>query len=44
LTDYGVDLRYPGDLPQLNVDDAEHAVDCAIDVRNAVTSRLESNG
>lgn len=28
LTDYGVDVRYPGDLPQLEADDAERADDC----------------
>jgi HEPN domain-containing protein len=41
LTDYGVDVRYPGDLAQLDADDAERAVDCAAEVRDAVTSRLE---
>jgi HEPN domain-containing protein len=42
LTDYGVDVRYPGDLPQLDADDAKRAVECAVEVRNAITSRLES--
>jgi len=42
LTDYGVDLRYPGDLPQLDADDAKSAVDRAVDVRDAITSKLES--
>jgi hypothetical protein len=41
LTDYGVDVRYPGDLPQLDADDAERAVGCAVEVRDAITSRLE---
>ena len=44
LTDYGVDVRYPGDLPHLDAEDASRAVDCAVEVRDAVTSRLESNG
>ena len=43
LTDYGVDVRYPGDLPQLDDDDAERAVDRAAEVRDAVTSRLEAS-
>jgi HEPN domain-containing protein len=42
LTDYGVDVRYPGDLPQLDADDAKSAVDRAVEVRDAVTSKLES--
>jgi HEPN domain-containing protein len=41
LTDYGVDVRYPGDLPQLDADDARQAVDCAVDIRDAITSRLD---
>ena len=41
LTDYGVDVRYPGDIPRLDADDAKCAVDCAAEVRDAVTSRLE---
>lgn len=43
LTDYGVDVRYPGDLPQLDSDDARRAVDHAVEVRDAITSRLASN-
>jgi HEPN domain-containing protein len=42
LTDYGVDVRYPGDLPKLDADDAARAVDCALEVRDAVTSRMEA--
>jgi HEPN domain-containing protein len=42
LTDYGVDARYPGDLPQLDADGAKSAVDRAVDVRDAITSQLES--
>ena len=40
LTDYGVDVRYPGDLPQLEADDVARAVDCAVQVRDAITLRL----
>jgi len=42
LTDYGVDVRYPGDLPELGVDDAARVVDCAVQVRDAIAPRLES--
>ena len=41
LTDYGVDVRYPGDLPRLDADDAKRAVESALEVRDAITSRLE---
>jgi len=41
LTDYGVDVRYPGDLPQLTATDAEEAVDCADHVRKGIRRRLE---
>jgi HEPN domain-containing protein len=41
LSDYGVDVRYPGDLPELGIDDARRAVDCAVQVRDGITPRLE---
>jgi HEPN domain-containing protein len=40
LTDYGVDVRYPGDLPMLSADDVRQAVETATLVREHVTSRL----
>lgn len=42
LTDYGVDARYPGDLPELRVGDAERAFTLAVQVRGEITRRLES--
>ncbi len=43
LTDYGVDVRYPGDLPQLDADDARRAVECAVEVRDAIAPRVEAS-
>jgi len=40
LTDYGVDVRYPGDLPQLSGDDARRAVDEAAFVQARITPAL----
>lgn len=40
LTDYGVDVRYPGDLPDLSADDARHAVDDALLVQARITPHL----
>jgi HEPN domain-containing protein len=40
LTDHGVDVRYPGDLPMLSADDARQAVDTATLVQQHVASRL----
>lgn len=40
LTDYGVDVRYPGDLPQLTAHDARQAVDDAVLVQARITPHL----
>lgn len=40
LTPYGVDVRYPGDMPEPTLDEAGAAVDLAERVRKAVLSRL----
>ena len=40
LTDYGVDVRYPGDLPQLTAADARQAVDDALLVQARITPHL----
>jgi HEPN domain-containing protein len=40
LTDYGVDVRYPGDLPQLSADDARRAVHDAAFVQARITPQL----
>jgi HEPN domain-containing protein len=42
LTDCGVDVRYPGDLPVLSVDDARQAVDTAGLVQAHVMPRLKA--
>jgi HEPN domain-containing protein len=42
LTDYGVDVRYPGDLPQLGLDDARRAVEQAADVLDRTTRGLQT--
>jgi HEPN domain-containing protein len=42
LTDYGVDVRYPGDLPELNAADARQAVEQANDVRDRIARRLRA--
>jgi HEPN domain-containing protein len=42
LTDFGVDVRYPGDLPELGSDDARRAVELAADVRERVMRSLQS--
>lgn len=41
LTDYGVDVRYPGDLPELSLEDAHDAVDLAGEVRDAILKALK---
>ena len=40
LSDYGVDTRYPGDLPELSSDDATNAASLAEKVRTLITSAL----
>ena len=41
LTDYGVDVRYPGDLPEISAGDARQAVDDAALVEARVRPRLK---
>jgi HEPN domain-containing protein len=40
LTPYGVELRYPGNIPDVTEQDAEEAVRLGEKVREAVTKRL----
>ena len=44
LTDYGVEVRYPGELPALSLEQAQHAVKLAGAVRKAVLRALERTG
>jgi len=41
LNPYGVDVRYPGDIPPTTVRDAHRAVETAAKVRTAVAEALE---
>ena len=41
LTPYGVDIRYPGDQPEPNQQEAREAVELARGVRDAVMDRLK---
>lgn len=43
LTDYGVDLRYPGHLPEITTEEAKAAVELAARVRETITSALKIN-
>jgi HEPN domain-containing protein len=40
LTPYGVDIRYPGDQPEPNLEEAREAVELARIVRDTVMDRL----
>ena len=40
LTDYGVDVRYPDDLPNLTLEEAKQAVELAKKVRDAILGEL----
>jgi len=42
LTDYGVDTRYPADLPDLTSSEASHAVELAKRAKDAVLKSLSS--
>jgi HEPN domain-containing protein len=42
LTSYGVEIRYPGDIPEVTKEDAEEAVQLAEKVREAIKSALET--
>ncbi len=41
LTPYGVDIRYPGDQPEPDLDEAREAVDLARKVRDGVKNHLQ---
>jgi len=41
LTPYGVDIRYPGDQPEPNSEEAREAVELARTVRDTVMERLK---
>jgi len=41
LTPYGVDIRYPGDQPEPELDEAREAVELARKVRDATLNRLK---
>lgn len=43
LTDYGVDMRYPGDLPDLTADEASRAVELAKQTKDGVLQSLSSS-
>jgi HEPN domain-containing protein len=42
LNPYGVEIRYPGDIPQLNVADARQAVELAGKLREAIRAALKN--
>lgn len=44
LTPYGVDFRYPGDLPAMSREEANRSLSLAAKVRSAVLTRLERQG
>ena len=41
LSDYGVDVRYPGDIPELTPEEAKEAVKLVGMVKDAIRSALE---
>jgi HEPN domain-containing protein len=41
LTNYGVEIRYPGHLPKMTGEDAKAAVEMAAKVREAITEALK---
>jgi HEPN domain-containing protein len=41
LTSYGVEIRYPGDIPEVNREDAEEALQLAEKVREAIQGALD---
>lgn len=43
LSDYGVEVRYPGELPELSLEQAQTAVALAEKVRDAVIDALKNN-
>jgi HEPN domain-containing protein len=43
LTRYGVETRYPGDMPELSLEQAKEAVKLAENVKKAVSSALKKS-
>lgn len=43
LTDYGVDTRYPGDLPDLTANEASQAIELARQTKDAVLKSLSDS-
>jgi HEPN domain-containing protein len=43
LTPYEVDIRYPGDQPEPNLEETRQAVELARKVRHAVINRLQED-
>ncbi len=43
LTKYGVDIRYPGDQPDVSADEAKEAVEVAAEVRTKILPILEAH-
>jgi hypothetical protein len=43
LTDYGVDTRYPADLPDLSENEATNAVELAQQTKKAVLASLANS-
>ena len=41
LTKYGVDIRYPGDQPDVSAEEAKEAFEAAADARSKILPRLE---
>jgi HEPN domain-containing protein len=44
LNPYGVEVRYPGDVPTLSIEDAENALHLASLVRGAIRRHLDIRG
>ena len=42
LSPYGAEIRYPGDIPELNLETASRAVQLAAQVRQAIYAALET--
>ncbi len=40
LNSYGVETRYPGDVPYLSIEDAENALNLALQVRDTIGKQL----
>jgi hypothetical protein len=42
LTSYGVEIRYPGDIPEITPEDAVEAVNLAEKVRKTIQGTLDT--